>query len=216
MTVLQNSQCPLCGGREADLFTRDKHHCYQRCPDCDLVYVPTGERPDPLSEKSSYDRHDKNTADGNYGEVLSRLTGPLLARLAPGSIGLDFGSGPGPLLAGQMREAGMRVRTFDVFYDPDDSVWYQSYDFITCSDVLEHLHSPGRELDRLFSVLKPGGWLGIMTRRYDHDTGLARDNANVTQVCFFSDASLQWLARRQQAELMLLEDDVALLQKPGN
>lgn len=188
---------------------------YRLCAHCELIYVPPTERPDVLAEKAQYDLHDNNPDDPDYRQFLSRLTEPLLDKLSPGSIGLDFGSGPGPLLATMFREAGMRMRTYDVFYDPDASVWYQTYDFITCTEVIEHLHSPGRELDRLFTALKPGGWLGIMTQRFTPrvvftDWKYIRD---ITHVCFFSDTSLKWLASRHNAELLLLSDDVALLQK---
>jgi len=109
----------------------------------------------------------------------------------------------------------MRVRTYDVFYDPDASVWYQNYDFITCTEVVEHLHNPDREFRRLFDALKPGGWVAIMTKRVTNhsafiDWHYIRD---LTHVCFYSDETFKWLAKKYDAELQLPANDVVLLQK---
>ena len=102
---------------------------------------------------------------------LARLSEPLLERVSSGTVGLDFGSGPGPTLAVMLEEAGLKVRLFDPFYAPDETVWTERYAFIAASEVLEHLRDPAGELDRLFGVLNPGGvaWrddqVGGFTRR---------------------------------------------------
>lgn len=109
----------------------------------------------------------------------------------------------------------MHMRLYDVFYAPDPTVWYHQYDFITCTEVVEHLHSPGRELRRLFDVLMPGGWLGVMTKRVIDreaftDWHYIRD---LTHVCFFSEHTLRWVAAYHGAKLILPAEDVALFQK---
>ncbi len=209
--------CPLCSGRDQLPYHQDRYRSYWLCNECALVFVPPNERPDIIAEKAEYDKHDNQLDDENYRAFLARLAEPLLERVAPGSIGLDFGSGPGPLLASMLRQAGMRVRTYDVFYDPDASVWYQNYDFITCTEVVEHLHNPGREFSRLFEVLVPNGWLGIMTKRVIDREAFADWHyiRDLTHVCFFSEDSLQWLANHHNARMILPAEDVVLFQKPG-
>src|SRR5699024_8178290 len=96
---------------------------------------------------------------------LGRLFTPLAARLSPGAQGLDFGAGPGPTLSLIFEEAGYSMAIFDPFYAPDASVWQRHYDFITATEVVEHLAAPGREIERLLGRLRPGGWLGLMTKR---------------------------------------------------
>ena len=207
--------CPLCDSKATGPYYRDRYRSYTLCEQCELVFVPPAERPDIIAEKAEYDKHDNDPDDPDYREFLSRLATPVLEKIEPGALGLDFGSGPGPLLAKMLRDAGMRVRTYDVFYDPDASVWYQDYDFITCSEVVEHLHNPGREFKRLFAALKPGGWLAIMTKRIRDRDAFANWHyiRDVTQVCFFSEATLRWIAEQHNATLELPEVDIALLQK---
>ena len=109
---------------------------------------------------------------------------------------------------------------YDPFYAPGKSVLSASYDFITLSEVAEHLAEPGLELDRLWRLLKPGGWLGIMTKR-------VRDRAafrtwhyitDPTHIAYFSEATFHWLAAHwpsngRPATLEIIGDDVVLLQK---
>ena len=87
------------------------------------------------------------------------------------------------------------------------------YDFICATEVVEHLHHPGQELARLWALLGPGGWLGVMTK-------LVRDHAafagwhyknDPTHVCFFSEMTWQWWARERGACLELLGADVILV-----
>lgn len=136
-------------------------------------------------------------------------------RLAPGSHGLDFGSGPGPTLSVMFEEVGHPMATYDCFYAVKPWVLEKQYDFITASEVLEHLYNPDMELDRLWTLLKPGGFLGVMTRLVeDLETfdGWWYKN-DPTHVCFFSRSTFEWLAARWQASLFFFDEDVMLFEK---
>ncbi len=112
-------------------------------------------------------------------------------------------------------EAGYPTAIFDPFYAPDSAVWNHRYDFVTTSEVAEHLHHPMRELERLWKVLRPGGWLGVMTKRVlNRDAFAAWHYKNdPTHVIFFAESTFAWLANRWQARLEVIGPDVVLLQK---
>ncbi len=207
--------CPLCGSGHVRPFSRDRVRQFIRCCDCGLVFVPSSQFLSREDEKRRYDLHRNSPADEGYRRFLQRIFIPLSACVAAGSAGLDFGCGPEPLLARMFREAGHRVATHDPFYVPDRSVLDGRYDFITATEVVEHLRRPGRELARLWSCLKPGGVLGIMTRpavpqdvfptwHYKNDR---------THVCFFSRETFHWLAVRWNAAVTFPEGDIALFRK---
>ena len=105
---------------------------------------------------------------------------------------------------------------YDPLYVPDESALSRQYDFITASEVAEHLHKPGEELERLWTLLKPGGWLGIMTKlALDRDAFAKWHYRNdLTHVCFFSVETMEWLGQRWNAEYELIGRDVILFQKP--
>jgi len=162
-----------------------------------------------------YDLHCNSSSDDGYCGFLKRLFDPLNSRLSLHSAGLDFGSGPGPALSKMFEDHGHSMMLYDPFYADDPSAFETAYDFITATEVFEHLHEPGMEADRIWKCLKPGGWLGIMTNPVPADEAFAdwyyiRD---ITHVCFFSNESFRWLAERWNAELTIIEPDVILFRK---
>ena len=208
--------CPLCGERKGiDFFHIDRHRDYYRCRQCQLISVPPSQLLSPAAEKAEYDKHQNSPADAGYRKFLSRLFVPLESRLRAGSHGLDFGSGPGPTLSIMFEEAGHQVSLFDPFYAPDKQPFTTQYDFITATEVVEHLHNPAADLARLWSILKPGGWLGIMTKLVLDEAAFSRWHYknDPTHVCFFSTETMAWLAGHWQADLQQIGNDVFLFTK---
>jgi SAM-dependent methyltransferase len=207
--------CPLCDGPEIGPFYAGSRRVYLRCRDCALVFVPPQYYLERDAERAEYDLHENEVGEPGYQGFLARLAGPLTARLPRGASGLDFGCGPAPALADMLTRAGFSMRLYDSFYYPDTAPLAGSYDFICATEVVEHLHRPGAELARLWSLLRPGGWLGVMTKLVrDRDAFANWHYKNdPTHVVFFSVQTWQWWAARHGAELELLGADVMLLQR---
>jgi hypothetical protein len=207
--------CPLCQTEKAREYSQDKHRQYYQCQVCSLVFVPSWQFLSAADEKKRYDLHQNSPHDLNYRRFLSRLFEPLQKKLMPASNGLDFGSGPEPTLSRMFEEVGHTMTLFDHFYEPIPAVLTQQYDFITATEVVEHLHDPKKELERLWTCLTPGGWLGIMTNcAVDRETFSRWYYKNdLTHVCFFSQATFSWLALRWQAEVVFVGSDVVLIHK---
>ena len=155
--------CPLCQTSDSkQLYGGDRE--FYRCHCCKLIFVPPHQLPTREQEKALYDLHENSPDDPRYRAFLNRLAVPLLKRLSPKSQGLDFGSGPGPTLSIMLEEAGHKMEIYDPFYEPEFTFSGKSYDFITMTEVIEHLHQPFVELQRLWRLLRPGGILAIMTQ----------------------------------------------------
>jgi SAM-dependent methyltransferase len=208
--------CPLCGSADTRWLCRDRWRDYFRCTVCELISVPAAQFVSAAEEKARYDQHRNSPDDPGYRAFLSRLLNPMLERLRPGSHGLDFGSGPGPTLSLMFIEAGHTMAIYDPFYAPDASVLERQYDFVTASEVVEHLRRPRQDLDRMWACVKPGGILGLMTslvpapEAFRPDWRYARD---LTHVCFYSSATCAWLAAQWRADFEIHGADAALLQK---
>ncbi|WP_183314930.1 class I SAM-dependent methyltransferase [Halomonas fontilapidosi] len=207
--------CPLCGTTDTGHFHRDARRDYRRCQHCALVFVPPHQRLGPAQERDVYDQHENAPDDPGYRRFLSRLFDPLSQRLPPGARGLDFGAGPGPTLSVMFEEAGHPMAIYDPFYSPDTSVLQREYDFITATEVAEHLFEPGRELSMLGDRLASGGWLGLMTKRVTSHDAFTRWHyiLDPTHVVFFSEATFIWLAGYLDMQVEFPAPDVALLQK---
>ncbi|WP_028116594.1 class I SAM-dependent methyltransferase [Ferrimonas senticii] len=208
--------CPLCLNPHPSHYHQDKRRHYFQCPECQLVFADPAALLPQSAEKQVYDQHQNNPDDHGYRRFLNRLAEPLLERLPLQQQGLDFGCGPGPVLALMLQEAGHQMATFDPYYAPDRSVLRRSYDFITCTEAIEHFYQPRREWQLLLQLLKPGGYLGLMTKLVRNRDAFAQWHYknDPTHVCFFSEATFRYLAERSQLRLEILGNDVILLQKP--
>lgn len=213
--------CPLCHTPQAqkvhqDTRTRALLRDFYRCATCDLTFVPQTFHLGSPAEKAIYDQHQNNPDDAGYRRFLSRLTQPLFERLEPGSQGLDFGCGPGPTIAIMSQEAGFPCANYDLYYQPDTHVLAQSYDFITSTEVFEHLSAPAEVLDTLLKCLKPGGWLGLMTKRTPSDDQFPQWHYTLdpTHITFYSDTTCHWIAQHYQLALTLVSNDTLLFRKP--
>jgi hypothetical protein len=104
---------------------------------------------------------------------------------------------------------------YDPYYVPDSSVLKHSYDFISATEVVEHLYFPGDELSRLWSILAFGGTMGIMTKLVLDRQAFSRWHYknDPTHVCFFSRQTWQWWAQEHHARLSFAAADVVLLGK---
>lgn len=207
--------CPVCRAAAPRWFMGVDGRDYGRCEACAATFLLAAHLPAAEAEREEYRRHRNDPADAGYRRFLARLAGPLLARLEPCSAGLDFGCGPGPALAGLLQAAGHRVALYDPFFAPDAAVLQRTYDFVTCTEVVEHFHRPFEEFARLDALLRPGGWLGIMTCFQTDDARFARWHyrRDPTHVVFYRAATFHRIAARFGWQCEIPAKDVVLMRK---
>src|SRR5699024_4170650 len=205
---MQLSSCPLCDHPDINHYYKDtsEHHGsdFYQCQRCRLIFAPPEDRPSPEEEFERYETHENDPGDERYRRFLNQLAEPMNELLEPESEGLDFGSGPGPTLNILFQGQGHRMRIYDPFYANDRSVFENTYDFITATEVVEHLFCPGKELGRLWRCLRPGGYLGIMTEMPRDNRSFFADwhyRLDLTHVTFFTKTTFRWLASHWDALL---------------
>lgn len=152
----------------------------------------------PMEEVLRYVQHENRRDDPRYLHFLRRLADPLRARLSPGDCGLDFGSGPVPVLGELLTAEGFPTASYDPLFAPDDALLDGRYDFIACSEVVEHLHDPSAVFALFARMLRPGGTLGVMTRFFGHEAPFEAwwYRRDPTHVCFYREDTMRWLAQR--------------------
>lgn len=205
--------CPLCAAPDAMPFFRDAAREYFRCETCALRFLHPEQRPDARDEAERYQLHENDPDDPGYVGHLRQLADPLSQRVSPGSSGLDVGCGPAPVLAGILRARGFPTESYDPLFHPDETLLRGAYDFVTCSEVMEHVHHPAALLDTVERLLRPAGVFGVMTRFADgvpFDTWWYR--RDITHVCFYSTATMEWIAASRGWRLELPAPHVALFQ----
>lgn len=208
--------CPLCKTTGAFFYHSDKRRDYYHCNVCDLVFVPKQFHLSPEAERREYDLHENSPDDQGYRKFLSRLFIPMRERLKPGMTGLDFGCGPGPALAAMFTETGFDMKVYDPFYAPDKAALKDEYDFISCTETVEHFASPAKEFDLLFSLLKQNSILGIMTKLISTPEAFKAWHYinDSTHIAFYSRITFEWLSDKYQAKCEFMGKDVIILTVP--
>ncbi len=207
--------CPLCGLDNTSFRGHAHRRMFYDCATCGLVFVDPHHLPDAVAERARYTAHRNHPDDAGYRAFLARLIDPLVPHLKPGAEGLDFGSGPGGVLSQLLTARGFVMADYDPFFAADATVLTRKYDFITCTEVVEHFHRPGLEFSTLDRLLKSTAWLAVMTETIPADGDFSRwaYARDITHVCFFSAASFAWLAQRYSWRLEMPHPHVALFQR---
>ena len=208
--------CILCSSSKTSIYNTFKGDTYYQCDNCHMVFQQPDQLLNRQEEKSRYDSHKNDPADPNYRKFLARVTKPLLERISSGDRGLDFGCGPGPAISVILGELGFKVDDYDLYYKPETVLEKESYDFITSTEVFEHFYRPGDEIDRIWTLLKSGGTLGVMTLFYppnQEDFKKWWYKNDPTHVCFFNEDVFKFIANKLGAKLEIISDQVAFLTK---
>lgn len=217
--VAEVSYCPLCQSADCFICSSDKRRQYWRCQQCQLIFADPAALLDAAAEISIYQQHQNDPTDLRYRAFLNKLAAPLQQRLAKTALqGLDFGCGPGPTLSLMLAEAGQQMAIYDPYFANHPEVLSQQYDFICATEVIEHFYQPAREWQLWLQLLKPGGWLGLMTKITDHVSDFSNWHYknDPTHVSFFSSETFAYLAKRDGLSLEIIGPDVILLKKlPG-
>ena len=213
--MINNIACPLCKTTNSSKFYKEKFREYLRCLSCDFIFVPKMYHLSDAVEKSRYDTHNNDPNDHRYRHFLSQLLVPLLERIQQKSNGLDFGSGPGPTLSLMLEECGHSVDLYDKFYANDISVFEKKYDFITATEVVEHLCEPMAEISRLIEMLNNQGHLAVMTQiltpQIDFSSWYYKNDPS--HIGFFTKKSLSFLARYLNIEVYFISERVVFFKK---
>ena len=204
--------CPLCQSTSSRPHHQGADRAFWQCDQCDLVFVAASERLPYEEEVARYRHHRNDERDPAYVAFLSRLARPVIERTPVGARGLDYGSGVSAALAQIFVRSGRPTSAYDPVFRPDAALLLERYAFVTCSEVLEHVHDPQAMLIALAARVVPGGLIGIMTTFRDAaepfgEWWYARDP---THVCFYSEATMRWIAGRFGWRLELPVENVAL------
>lgn len=210
--------CPLCSAAQVRcFFTKKIPHYGMRefwqCPNCSLVFVPSAFHLSIEEEKKRYDSHQNSPDQKGYVDFLNRLLLPLETKLKPTDRGLDYGSGPGPTTSVLLGQKGYEVENYDPLYCLREEL--DPYDFITCSEVIEHFRNPAEDFKKIDRLLKPGGFLGVMTQFLppSEKFSLWWYHGDPTHIAFYEEATFQWLAKRYDWVLEFPTSNLVLIQK---
>ncbi|MGE4559448.1 MAG: class I SAM-dependent methyltransferase [Desulfobulbus sp.] len=195
--------CPLCGdsGNKKRIGGADSRR-YFHCPCCRLIFIDPEQFLLREQERARYQQHHNSIEETGYVRFLDQVLSPLLPHLTPSSRGLDYGCGPNPVLAELVQRHGLHCDVYDPFFA--DVPLHPPYDFLLASECFEHFCRPFRDIARICKLLRPGGWLAVMTEFW-RDPGQFSTwtySRDTTHVSFFHAQTLRFLGCRFPLELI--------------
>ncbi|MBD3615107.1 MAG: class I SAM-dependent methyltransferase [Gracilimonas sp.] len=151
--------------------------------------------PKTQEEIDRYESHDNDVEDPRYQNFVAPLVDKITEQFNKNSLGLDYGSGTGPVITKMLTDLGYEVNTFDPFFDNNPAVLDLKYDYIVSCEVIEHFHKPHKEFEKLKNMLKPNGALFLKTDLFtdDKDFHAWYYKSDETHVFFFHPETFKWL-----------------------
>lgn len=214
-------RCPLCH-KEAEWFLQSRQRDFFLCAECGYIGVPPAQHLPEDLEISRYLEHDNNLANEGYVRMFEEKL-DLIARHCPGAdTVLDFGCGYEPVLKTLLERRGYRARVYDRYFFPD---WdpARRFDLVISTETFEHLHQPAAAVDRVLTVLNPGGHLAVMTRLYPEREGRPDRAAfadwyyknDPTHIGFFSLRTFAWIASSRRLRRVFHNEKDFVILKSG-
>jgi SAM-dependent methyltransferase len=157
-------KCPLCFSETSLFWLDDKSDItYLKCNSCFSIFKEQSSYLNPNLEEQRYKLHQNDIYDTAYQNFVSPITDAVQKDFDKGSLGLDYGCGPGPVISYVLENKGYRVKLYDPFFYPNEESFDFSYHFISCCEVMEHFFKPQEEFKKLRSLLLEGGKLYCKT-----------------------------------------------------
>lgn len=192
--------CPLCHASSRP-FASGEGRAYRLCGVCRLIFVPRAHFLATGDEVRRYLEHNNSLDNPGYVAMFDKKL-DLLPTACPGvKTVLDYGCGYEPVLKALLKRRGYLADVYDenFFSDPPPR---PSYDLVISTETFEHFKSPAREMENILALIRPGGFLAVMTRFYP-TSGDAPDRADFerwyykrdpTHIVFYSEKTFSWMA----------------------
>lgn len=211
--------CPLChvsAAPGARVWRGMDGRSYWRCPACQLVFGAVDERVSARVAAEHYRQHENGLENAGYVTFLRRGIDRLLPFLAPGMRGLDFGCGPEPTLARLIGRAGMDCEAYDPLFWPKQPAG--AFDFVFATECFEHFEAPRREVAWIVSLMRPGGYLCVMTECWKSERAFSRwyYTRDPTHIVYFHAETFGYLGREFGLEALPSDDARVWLFRKGS
>ncbi|MBE0450333.1 MAG: methyltransferase domain-containing protein [Clostridia bacterium] len=202
--------CKICGNETRKMEVTKDCIIYHYCDQCEFISKDSNYYVTEEQELLIYNRHNNSIHDETYVAYFRNfINKTILKYKSEGTKGLDFGSGPEPVLSELLkRDYGYEMDIYDKFYAPEKTFEGNCYDLVTSTEVIEHLDDP-IEYFRLFvRLLEKDGILAVMTQFHPKDDvkfagwHYRRDPSHIS---FYTPETIRWIADLVGLEVVFID-----------
>lgn len=208
--------CRLCQSPDAILiYTSSKSREFYQCKRCGYTQVHSQNFVSTEDEKNRYLLHNNDVESEGYQNYLKPIIGEIFNRQKPTDQGLDYGSGPSSVVVHLLHKKSYQIKSYDPLFYNNSEILKQTYDFVVCTEVVEHFQNPIQEFLKILQLLNPQAHLYLKTEMTD----LVQDFPNwhyhrdFTHVGFFSQKSFQFLEDKLPLKLIKFDSQFVIFNK---
>ncbi|MDA0771551.1 MAG: methyltransferase domain-containing protein [Cyanobacteria bacterium] len=206
--------CRICHKAISKTTTLKNGRRYFHCEHCLFIGMDQEFFLDAQTEKARYDLHHNSIDDQGYVKMLETFIKEAISPYQVQRI-LDYGSGPNPVLAELLGRQSYQVEIYDPCY-AINNFSEASFDLLCATEVVEHFYDPMQEFPKMLKLLKPLGYLSLMTRfspSYDEfKSWFYKDDS--THTSFYSLKTFEYIALELGLQIVnYREPDLIVLQK---
>lgn len=210
--------CKICQADTKVMTDVKKNLSYYRCGSCGFVYLDDEAVIDSQSEKRHYELHNNSFECTGYVEMFEKFIAKAVTPYAKDvQTALEFGCGSGPVLAELLRQQGLEVDQYDLYFYPEKVYEGKAYDLITSTEVFEHLKEPIKILTMLTQHLAKDGYLILMTKFPPVDDKVFLNwwyRRDVTHISFFTPKSFEVMAKKVGLRVVTtIDENIVVFQK---
>lgn len=196
-------KCKCCGFDPLETF-KCKTVEYYFCPTCHLIHKDDSYIVAPDAEEARYATHNNTIESEGYVNWLEKYIKAGVTPFIETGKMLDYGCGPGPVLAELLKRKGFDTEVYDLYFQKILPEKLNQFDLITCTEVIEHVADLNLLFDDFNGLIKPGGILSIMTQYHRGVEAICtwwyvRDE---THIVFFNDLTFETLAKKYGYEVI--------------
>ncbi len=204
-------KCKICNSNTT-IISHPKFGNYLYCSNCEFISKNNLERLNKEEEKQRYSHHHNSIEDKSYVDYFCKyLNEAVIPYVGEGKKGLDFGSGPSPVLAELLElEFKFKMDIYDYYFSPEKIYNGRKYDLVTSTEVVEHLDDPLEYFDLFSKLLKPKGVLAIMTHFHRNDKThflewpYIRDRSHIS---FYTPKTMEYIANKVGLKVIYTNND---------
>lgn len=213
---MNNITCKIC---DSDVkIIRDTQfdldYCY--CGYCEFIFIDEKEIISKKEELEEYMRHENSFEDEGYVNMFKEFIDKFKPYTSNIQSALEFGCGPGPVLAELLKREGFKVDIYDPYFAPEKVYKNKKYDIITSTEVFEHLKDPIETMELLKDHLNSNGILAIMTLFHHNNEDHFKRwwyRRDLTHISFYTPKTFKYLAKKFDMNVLSIDEkNVCILQ----
>ena len=207
--------CTVCKNNKIEFFLNVEGLDYWQCTLCKATMLDPIKFISSNKEKKHYLKHNNVINDTSYRIFLSNLIEPLKDKISINDMGLDYGCGYAPALADILKKDGFNVELYDPFFFKNENIFCRKFNFITCSEVVEHFFKPYEEFNKIDSLLATNSWLAIMTSFMTEDYLFENWHyrRDPTHVVFYKKITFKIIANQRDWKINFPSKNIVLFNK---